>query len=183
MQVSEKIWQEYHQKLRAFIRSRVADEATTDDILQNVFLKMHFGLPALKDRTKLKSWLYQMARNAIIDYFRARKATADLPEWLSQPDPDPSEKATQELAECLRPMIELLPEDYREAVTLSELEGVRQREVARLQGISLSGAKSRVQRGRAQLKAMLAECCRLEFDHGGRLSGYERKDGKCDDCC
>lgn len=183
MHVSEKVWQEYHVKLRAFVRSRVSDEATADDILQNVFLKMHSGLPALKDQTKLKSWLYQIARNAIIDYFRARKPTIDIPEWLSQPETDSGEKVAQELSECLRPMIQLLPENYRETVTLSELEGLGQKEVARLQGISLSGAKSRVQRGRAQLKEMLAECCRLEFDHGGRLSGYERKDGKCEDCC
>ncbi|PLX49226.1 MAG: RNA polymerase sigma factor SigZ [Desulfobulbaceae bacterium] len=182
MKISEKLWQEYHVKLRAFVQSRVPDDATSDDILQDVFLKMHSGLASLQDETKLKSWLYQIARNTIIDYFRSQKPTADIPEWLSQPGPDPSEKVTQELSECLRPMIQLLPDTYQEAVTLSELEGLRQKEVAQLQGISLSGAKSRILRGRAQLKEMLAECCRLEFDHSGRISAYERKDGNCGDC-
>ncbi|MDD2390367.1 MAG: RNA polymerase sigma factor SigZ [Desulfobacterales bacterium] len=183
MDISEKVWLEYHSNLRTFIKRRISNDAATDDILQNVFLKMHFGLASLKDETKLKSWLYQIARNAIIDYFRSQKPTVDIPEWLSQPETDPSEKVTQELSECLQPMIQLLPKNYREAVTLAELKGLRQKEVAQVQSISASGAKSRVQRGRALLKEMLAECCRLDFDHRGRISGYERKDGICDGCC
>jgi RNA polymerase sigma-70 factor (ECF subfamily) len=182
MNTSEKVWQEYHSRLRAFIKSRIIDDAATDDTLQNVFLKMHAGLASLKDETKLQSWLYQITRNAIIDYFRSQKPTIDIPEWLPQPETDPGEKITQELSECLQPMIQLLPENYREAVILSELKGLTQKEVAKVQGTSLSGAKSRVQRGRALLKNMLAECCRLEFDHSGRLCDYEQKDGACDTC-
>jgi RNA polymerase sigma-70 factor, ECF subfamily len=182
MSISERVWQEYHAKLRAFVRSRVSDAAASDDILQNVFLKMHSGLASLMDETKIKSWLYQIARNAIIDYFRSQKPTVDIPEWISQPETDADEKVTRELSECLEPMIQLLPEKYREAVILSELRGLTQNEVAEVQGISLSGAKSRVQRGRAILQNMLAECCRLEFDHSGRLSNYERKGGPCDTC-
>jgi len=168
--------------LRAFIKSKITDDTATDDTLQNVFLKMHTGLASLKDETKLKSWLYQIARNAIIDHFRSQKPFVDIPEWLPQPESDPGEKVTQELSECLQPMIQLLPENYREAVILSELRGLTQKEVAKVQGTSLSGAKSRVQRGRALLKNMLAEYCRLEFDHSGRLCDYERKDGACDAC-
>lgn len=182
MNTSEKIWHEYHSRLRSFIKSRIIDNTATDDILQNVFLKMHTGLASLKDETKLKSWLYQIARNAIIDYFRSQKPTVEIPEWLPQPETDPGERVTQELSKCLQPMIQLLPENYREAVMLSELQGLTQKEVAQVQGTSLSGAKSRVQRGRALLKEMLANCCRLEFDHGGRLCGYERKDGPCKIC-
>lgn len=182
MPTSEKVWQEHHSRLRSFIKSRIIDDAATDDILQNIFLKMHTGLASLKDETRLKSWLYQIARNAIIDYFRAQKPTVEIPEGLSQPETDPGEKAMQELSKCLQPMIQLLPENYREAVTLSELQGLTQKEVAEVQGTSLSGAKSRIQRGRALLKEMLAHCCRLEFDHRGRICGYERKDNHCNIC-
>lgn len=182
MNISEKIWQEYHARLRAFIKSRLSNDAATDDTLQNVFLKMHAGLPSLKDETKLQSWLYQIARNAIIDYFRSQQPTEDHLARIPQPKTDPGEKVTQELSECLRPMIQQLPEHYREAVILSELQGLTQKEVAKVQGTSLSGAKSRVQRGRALLKNMLDDCCRLEFDHRGRLSDYERKGGGCEIC-
>jgi len=182
MNTSEKVWQEYHSKLRAFIKSRISDDAATDDTLQNVFLKMHAGLASLKDETKLKSWLYQIARNAIVDFHRSQRPSVDIPEWLPQPEADTGEKVTQELSECLQPMIQLLPGNYREAVILSELRGLTQKEVAQAQGTSFSGAKSRVQRGRALLKNMLAECCRLEFDHNGRLCDYERKGGACNAC-
>ena len=182
MNTSEKVWQEYHSRLCAFIKNRIIDDTATDDILQNVFLKMHAGLASLKDETKLKSWLYQIARNAIIDYFRSQKPTVDIPEGFPQPESDPGEKVIQELSECLQPMIQLLPKKYREAVILSELHGLTQKEVAQVQGTSLSGAKSRVQRGRALLKEMLADCCRLEFDHSGRLCAYERKSKGCDAC-
>ncbi len=182
MNTSEKVWQEYHSRLRAFIKSRISDDAATDDTLQNVFLKMHTGLAFLKDETKLQSWLYQIARNAIVDYYRSQKPTVDIPEWLTQPEPDSGEKITQELSECLQPMIQSLPESYREAVILSELKGLPQKEVARMQGTSLSGAKSRVQRGRAILKKRLADCCWLEFDHCGRLCAYERKAKDCSAC-
>lgn len=182
MNTPEKVWQEYHSKLRAFIKGRISDDTATDDILQNVFLKLNAGLDSLKEKTRLKSWLYQIARNAIIDYFRSQKTTVGIPEWLPYPETDPSEKITQELSECLQPMIQLLPENFREAVILSELKGLKQKEVAHVQGTSLSGAKSRIQRGRALLKKMLAECCRLEFDHSGRLCDYERKNRACCAC-
>lgn len=183
MKTSEKIWQEYHSRLRAFIKNRIADGAVAEDTLQNVFLKMHAGLPSLKDGTKLQSWLYQIARNAIIDVYRSEKASTDIPESLAHAESNPAEKVVQELSDCLQPMIQRLPEIYREAIILSELKGLTQREVAEVQGTSLSGAKSRVQRGRALLKEMIADCCRLEFDHKGRLCDYERK-GKasCDVC-
>ena len=179
MNISEKVWHEYHAKLKAFIKSKISDVAAADDVLQNVFLKMHKGLPALQDRTKLQSWLYQIARNVISDYYRSLKPAVDIQEFLPQPGTDPNEKTTRELSECLRPMIEQLPENYREAIILSEIEGLTQKEVSRVQGISASGAKSRVQRGRALLKEMLIDCCRLEFDHKGRLCDYEPKDGNC----
>jgi len=183
MNLSEEVWQNYHLRLRAFIRGRISDDAAADDILHNVFLKMHTGLASLKDETKLKSWLYQITRNTIIDYFNSLKPTVDIPDWLLQPESDTPEKIIQELLECLQPMIQALPEKYREAVILSELKGLKQKEVAQIQGISVSGAKSRVQRGRARLKKMLTECCLFEFDHSGRIIGYERKKGNCGVCC
>ena len=182
MNTSEKVWREYHSKLHVFIKSRISDNTTTHDILQDVFLKMHTGLASLKDGTKLQSWLYQIARNAVSDYYRSQKPVVDIPEWLPYPETDPGDKVAQELSVCLQPMIQLLPENYREAVILSELKGLTLKEVAQVQGISHSGAKSRVQRGRALLKEMLADCCQLEFDHSGRLCAYERKGKGCDAC-
>lgn len=143
---------------------------------------MHAGLGSLKDGTKLQGWLYQIARNAVTDHYRAQRSVAGIPGWAAHPESTRGERAVQELSECLHPMVQQLPENYREAIILSELRGLALKEVARMLGISLSGAKSRVQRGRALLKKMLADCCRLEFDHRGRLCDYERKGGSCGSC-
>jgi RNA polymerase sigma-70 factor, ECF subfamily len=180
--VSEKLWQEYHAKLWSFIRGKVSDDTASDDILQTVFIKVHSNLKSLKDGTKLESWLYQIARNAITDYFRSQKPFVDIPEWLPQPETDSVEQVTLELSECLQPFIQILPDKYKEAVILSELKGLTHKEIAELKDISLSSAKSRVRRGRALLKNMFIECCLLEFDHSGRVFNCEPKDSPCNIC-
>jgi len=182
MNVTEKVWKEYHSKLLAFIAKRVDDRSVADDILQDVFVKIHSQMDSLKEEEKLESWLYRITRNAVIDYFRTRKPSLELPEWISQPEADPSVQARQELEACLRPMIEQLPSKYRDALVLSELEGRTQHEVSKEQKISLSGAKSRVQRGRSLLKGIMFECCEYELDHKGKVVDYHAKNKDCDSC-
>jgi len=182
MSVSEKIWREYHSKLLAFVTRRVDDRSAADDILQDVFVKIHRQMDSLNEETKLESWLYQITRNAVIDYYRTRKPSVELPEWISQPQADPSTQARQELEACLRPMIEQLPAIYRDALVLSELTGMTQQQVSKEQKISLSGAKSRIQRGRSLLKGMMFECCQFEFDHKGKVVDYNTKNNDCNTC-
>lgn len=182
MNVTEKIWKEYHSKLLAFVAKRVSDRSAAEDILQDVFVKIHSQMDSLKEEEKLESWLYQITRNAVIDHYRTRKLSVGLPEWISQPEEDPGAKARQELEACLRPLIEQLPAKYRDALVLSELEGKTQLEVSKEQKISLSGAKSRVQRGRSLLKGMMFECCQFEFDYKGRVVDYNTKNKGCDSC-
>lgn len=180
MKVTENIWYEYQSRLAAFIRSKVAEDAV-DDILQDVFIKIHVRIDSLKDDTKLESWLYQMTRNTITDYYRTKRRSEKLPEWLELPQPE-EESIRKELSACLEPMIRELPDKYRKAVQLSEMENRTQKEVAEQEGISLSGAKSRVQRGRALLKTMLDDCCQFEINHKNRVVSYEKKEGDCKFC-
>ena len=181
MKATEDIWFEYHKKLSAFIRNRVSDDVV-DDLLQDVFVKIHTRMDSLKDDTKLESWLYQITRNAVIDYYRSNKPTEDLPDWIEQPQSDEEEIIRRELSSCLEPMIKQLPDKYREAIQLSEIERKTQKEVAELKNISLSGAKSRVQRGRGLLKAMLYECCQIEINQDNQLVSYEKKEKDCKFC-
>ena len=181
MKRTEDIWNEYHDKLSAFLRGRVADDMV-EDILQDVFVKIHSRIDSLKESTKLESWLYQITRNAVIDYYRSKRPTETLPDWIEQPQPDEDEIIRQELSSCLAPMIEQLPDKYRVAITLSEIERKTQKEVAELEKISLSGAKSRVQRGRALLKSMLHDCCDIEINQNSQLVSYEKKGRDCKSC-
>ena len=178
----EHIWHEFAVKLGQFIRARVSDPATAEDILQDVFVKIQKQLGQLRDLAKLEGWIYLIARNAIIDHYRTRKETVEVPETLPA-EPDANDGEIQELKASFRRMIYSLPDPYREAVILTELDGLTQQELATRLGISLSGAKSRVQRGRAQLKQMLDECCTFEFDRRGKVIGCEpRPKGGCEEC-
>lgn len=178
----EHIWNEFAVKLGQFIRARVADHSTAEDILQDVFVKIQGRLDKLEDPAKLQGWLYQITRNAITDHYRTRKETTQVPESL--PTEAPEDDAEMEgLKAAFRRMIYSLPEPYRDAVVLTEFEGLTQKQLAERLGISLSGAKSRVQRGREQLKQMLFDCCRFEFDRRGKVIDCEpRASSSCKEC-
>jgi len=177
----ETIWREYHAKLHRFISSRVADPSTVDDILQEVFVKIHQRIGTLEDDARIQNWLYQVTRNAVIDYYRSQRPMAEIPVEISIPETSQI-AALMELAACIRPIVERLPKANREAMVLSELEGLTQKEVAERLGLSLSGAKSRVQRGRTKLKKLMMDCCHIEFDHRGSVIGYVPKNKRCDTC-
>jgi len=180
---TENIWIEYHEKLLLFIKSRVSDSFIAEDILHEVFIKIHAKLDMLDEPIKLRSWLYQITRNTIIDYYRTRKIETELPDWIVEPTQiDTEEIIRQELSSCLAPMINNLPEKYRLAIQLSEIEGKTQKEVAKQENISLSGAKSRVQRGRTMLKTMLHDCCQLEINKSKQIIDYSVKDKFCKFC-
>ncbi len=178
----ERIWQSYHAGLRGFIRSRVGDESAADDILQEVFMRIHARIGSLEDGARIKAWIYSITRNAVVDYYRARKTLEPLPEGLEAPEIDANDLARQDIESCLLPLIERLPDRYRQALVLSEIEGLPQRQVAERLGISLSGAKSRVRRGRAMVKGLLSACCRFVFDRRGTMVDYEVKDSGCEIC-
>lgn len=178
----EHIWDEFSEKLGRFIRLRVSEPAEAEDILQDVFVKIQERLGQLHDTAKLQSWVYLIARNAVIDHYRTRKPTVPVPESLiaeaAESDPE-----IESLTMAFRRMIYALPEPYRDALVLTELEGLSQKQLAERLGISLSGAKSRVQRARQQLKELLHACCTFEFDRRGRVTGCSPKpDGGCNEC-
>ena len=179
---SEQVWQDYHSRLHQFILSRVNYNAEAEDILQDVFLRIHRRIDTLDESDHLQAWIYRIARNAVIDYYRQRRPTEELPPDLRAPEADDAQ-ADREIAGCLAPMIGALPERYRQALQLTELEGLTQKELAEREGLSLSGAKSRVQRGRALVKTMLLDCCHLEFDRQGQVVDYAQKGDACGPSC
>src|SRR5436309_2940428 len=117
---TEKVWYEFNAQLKFFILKRIPDEQSAEDILQDVFLKIHTHIDALRNEEKLQSWIYQITRNAIIDYYRHHKATLALPETLDLPDDpveDANERAVAELAPYIKSMVDSLPGDYSEEGT------------------------------------------------------------------
>ena len=193
---TQQIWSEFSDRLRAFIRRRVDSAADAEDILQDVFLRIHRHAGSLEHQERLVSWLFQVTRNAVTDYYRAPVRRRELPvgappdleeaaghagAW-SEDEDEALDQAGRELAHCLRPMLSRLPDHYREAVTLIDLEGLSQQDAANQAGLSLSGMKSRVQRGRRALEQVMHDCCRIETDTGGRIMEYHLRGAGCGSC-
>ena len=109
---TKRIWGEMREPLLSYIRRRVATIHDAEDILQDVFVKIHERIGTLQDSNRLQSWVYQITRNAVIDHYRAHRATEELPETLSAPEADASEEIHRELAGCMRPFIETLPDEF-----------------------------------------------------------------------
>jgi RNA polymerase sigma-70 factor, ECF subfamily len=179
LRVSEgtALWQETEARLRPFLARRVPVD-DVDDVLQDVFLRMQRGLAGLRDEERFAAWLYQVARSAIADHGRAR-ARHPLP-WRADPveaepsvdqddEDDGDEAAVRALSACVALFVGQLPSPYREAVTLVELEGLTAREAAELAGVTVSGMKSRVQRGRQRLRALFEDCCEIALDARGKV--------------
>jgi RNA polymerase sigma-70 factor (ECF subfamily) len=177
------LWQQHHDALLAFIRSRVKDREASLDILQEVFVKILTQLRTLRDREKVQSWLYQIARNSIADHYRFQRTVAALSVENEAETSQEDDTAMRHIESCLRPMIHGLPPIYREALLLSEIDGLSQKELALRLGISYSGAKTRVQRGRQLLREVLMACCTFEIDRYGKILDYHpRPQPACATC-
>jgi RNA polymerase sigma-70 factor (ECF subfamily) len=186
---TEALWSELRTRLLSFLRRRVATPEDAEDLLQEVFSRIHENASALGEVESVTGWVYRTAGNAVTDYYRRRGAFARATEALATGPLPVSEgedsAAEEELARCLRPLIATLPSTYGQALELTELEGKTQGEAAAALGLSLSGMKSRVQRGRTKLKEILLDCCHVEIDRRGGVAGYEPRNrgaGPCGRC-
>lgn len=170
----EQLWETYRSRLYYFVLGRVGETAVAEDIVQDVFVKVQTQLPQLREQDKATAWLYQITRNTITDYYRSRRPVAELTDAVPAIFEEEEDTAAQALAGCLRPFVDQLAPNYREALTLYEFEGMPQKEIANQLGISLPGVKSRIQRGRKQLKASLLNCCQIEQDRYGVPIAFQR---------
>jgi RNA polymerase sigma-70 factor, ECF subfamily len=179
---AETGWDGLTRKLRQFVARRVPG-SDVDDVLQEALLRIQRGLSGLRDDERFGAWVYRVTRSAVADHLRASarpiesgREAAD--ERLEAQEPDASDELASELLGCLSSFVAELPSPYREAITLTELEGLSQREAASMLGLSVSGMKSRVQRGRERLRETFERCCELTQDARGRVIGCEPRSGR-----
>jgi RNA polymerase sigma-70 factor, ECF subfamily len=186
---SEDVWREFGAQLRAFVQRRVADPQRAEDVLGEIVLRIHRNLDRVDDHEHLTRWVYRISRNAIVDeYRRAERERAreralpdDAVELVGGEVGDDDPTVLQELAVCLRPLLAGLPPEQRRALELTDLEGLTQVDAAGREGVSVSGMKSRVQRGRRRLAELLGRCCDLTLDaHGTPMDYTPRADCRCD---
>ncbi|ELR66883.1 RNA polymerase sigma factor SigZ [Photobacterium marinum] len=177
----EFVWKEYQAAIRAFLHSRVSDADDVDDLLQDILIKTYQNLHAIKEQDSIKSWLFQVSSNAIIDFYRDKAKTRGLSSddlWYEQKDSDIKDA----LSPCLLPFIQALPADVSELISAIDVHGLSQKEYAEKQGISYSTLKSRVQKGRMLLRKSFEDCCHLSLDQHGNVIDCDLKSNSCNKC-
>jgi len=187
MEVAE-IYTHFHQSLLAFIKSKIRSTEDAQDILQNVFIKISSNVKNLSDEEKLKSWIFTITRNSVIDYYRTN-ATKRNVEFVTEIEESIVDEAdfdsTKGLDQCVHLMIKLLPEEYRDIIVDAEINGMRQKDLAEKYGMAYPSMRSRVQRGRERLKQLFYNCCHIETDSLGNIMEARGKtdcEGPCNPC-
>lgn len=178
----DQIWQDYSGALRGFLRQRVANEADVDDLLQDILIKTHTHLFTVRDPAALRAWLFQVARNATVDFYRARgRAQAvdadDL--WYGEAE---EADALRDLEGCVSVFLSALSEQDATLLRAVDLEGRRQKDVAADMGLAYSTLKSRVQAAREKMADQYRACCALELGAQGEILDCAPREKRCGDC-
>ncbi|TLX71952.1 RNA polymerase sigma factor SigZ [Labilibacter sediminis] len=178
----EGIWKNFYNYVSVFVDKRIFDKELREDCVQEIFIKINRGLPSLKDESKLESWIFQIARNTIADFNRKKVKQKLIPITNHDREQETDENINTEVADWIIPFIKQLPLKYSEPLSLYEIEGWTQKEISIKEKISLSGVKSRIQRGRLKLKNALNECCNFVQDKRGNILDYKPRQDDCTNC-
>jgi len=176
---TNQVWETYHQDIKQYILSRIKKEDIVDDVLQDTFIKIHTKLNSLQDDTKIKSWVFTIARNTMLDYFRANKITADFKDYNVEVEEEP--KAHDE-KDCLYGIIKRLPKKYRDPLFLADIRGKKQAEVASQLKLPIPTTKSRIQRARKLVAQGYIECCDFKMKQKRHLVGEVKTKEDCKVC-
>ncbi|OHX66919.1 sigma-70 family RNA polymerase sigma factor [Flammeovirga pacifica] len=157
---TQQIWTTFKSELYGFIKHKVNDKDLADDILQDVFIKIHSNVDRLKDEKKLTSWVYQLTRNTIVDFYRKKQLPTKEFDGIEKDLLSEGEAEDERYCkECVRPFILELPDNYKDVMLKITYENISQKEYALTNGLAYSTVKSRIQRGRDQLKKSFETCC------------------------
>lgn len=176
---TKQVWETYHQDIRRFILSKVKNEQIADDILQDTFIKIHTRLDSINDNKKLKSWIFTVTRNTMLDYFRNNKIGTEFKEVKIQIEEEPE---IHDEKDCLYGIIKRLPKKYRDPLFLADIKGKKQAEVAEQLKLPIPTTKSRIQRARKLIAQGYMECCDFKMNQKGRLVGEVKDKEDCKVC-
>lgn len=169
------LWQEHKNELHNFILKRVKDQDLTNDILQDVLMKVYNFCISKSGVRNIRSWLFQIAHNTIIDHYRKQAKFSDF-DKISELENEDQNVAFGEATNYILPMLDFLPEEYAVPLKLADIDNMKQAEIAQKLNLGLSATKSRIQRARQLLKAEFITCCHFETDKQGNLISFDIKD-------
>ncbi len=163
-------WNLHEPELRGWARHRLGNPTDADDLLQDIFLKALRQGEQFCSVQNARAWLFEVARNALADRLRVQRDTGALPDDLASPVEE--EDTVDTLTACLPRVLSELSPDDREAITLCDLQGMGQADYAKAKGISLSAAKSRLQRARVRIRQQMTVACQVQIDGTGRVQDF-----------
>lgn len=153
-----------------FIVRSVGNQSVAEDLLQETLIRMNKGLPSFAGRSSLKTWAFSIARRVVADYLRHpdRKRNIITLDAIEEPIDSARELDERlmegEMNECIRAVIDTLPESYRAALILHDLEGLSVEQTSEVCDCSVATAKIRIHRARHRLKEALAKQCNFYHD-------------------
>lgn len=167
-----EIWEEYKSSLLGYIKKRVVNDDDAKDILQDVLLKSYQFCSKGKTVLHLKSWLFKITQNTIVDYYKKNKNISFNLDFVDEVN---QISLIGEASEYIKVLLQLLPEEYAIPLYMYDLDNISQKEIAQKLNLSLPNTKSRIQRGRLKLKERFLECCVVEFDENGEMISFDIK--------
>ena len=170
---ASEIWLQFNENMYAYILNKVHDSESAAEINQQVLTKLLDACCSGKEIKNVSSWIFRIAHNTLVDHLRLQRKQSVL-EYDPEQEDTPS--VYMELAEYIQPLIGFLPEKYATPLILSDIQGVKQEEIAKQLNLSLSGAKSRIQRARKLLKEEVKTCFHLDQECSSGLEGFRLKD-------
>lgn len=170
------VWKEYHLSIRRFLHSKISNSEDVDDLLQEIMIKTQKGIESLHSTNKLKPWLFQLAKNSIIDFYRKKSRTPQVEflDFLTEDKNDHNE-VEQDLSQCVLPFIELLDQEDRDLLLAIDINGLSQKDYALQHEIAYSTLKSRLKKARLKLRTSFEDCCEFSFNPQGKIIDYTQK--------
>lgn len=164
-------WQAHQAELRGYVRHRVADAAAADDVVQEVFLKAMSRQNALCGIDNPRAWLFQVARNALVDRARTSHPGEPIEQHEGELVAEPADglAPVDALADCVETVMRDLPAADAQILRACDIDGQLLREFAAAHALSLPAVKSRLLRARSRLRERLVSACQVRFDADGAV--------------
>lgn len=165
-----RAWRAHENELRGYLVRRIGNTHIAEDLLQETFIKAMRQGEGFCNLDNARAWLFQVARNALVDAQRLHRETVEVSEDI--PAPEAQIEPIVALGACVgRVLTELAPED-RDIIEQCDLNGMKQQDYAKSRQLTLATVKSRLLRARQRMRDKLSTNCKVQFDAQGRIESH-----------
>jgi RNA polymerase sigma-70 factor (ECF subfamily) len=169
------LYERFREPLFRFIKYKVTDIHIAEEILNDVFVKAYNSIDGLTEKSSIKSWLYTIASNQIIDFYRKKKPKMVELENEQFIADEKTDSIYNDFDCCLNDFLNQLPKSNAKALKAVYFNEMTQEEYAHKNSLNLSTVKSHVRRGKLSLKNFFEQCCNFEKDKYDNIVDFHKK--------